>query len=196
MGDIQEKDTDKNLDTQKIENPKDMSIDDKDSKSKPTSDNPDVSEIEKLKNDLKAQANYTSEIQKKLNESQKVIEAFKNAFSKEDEKVTDVVTPEAVKTQLDSLMQEIAKKDAELAKNTYIDSLDGISEAQRRYLKNHVQATDNLEDSVKKNLDDLRQVIESEIPRAIDNRPKGAGSSSFSVTDARSILEHPENYKG
>jgi hypothetical protein len=163
-------------------------------KSEPKSEDSQISEVEKLRKDLLAQADAQSKLQKKLNESEKVIDAFKTAIGGE-EADTDVVTVEAVKTQLDSLRQEIAKKDAELAKNNFIDGLEE-PEPVKRYLKSKIQTPDgDLEEVVSKELEAVKELISSATPKATDNRPKGVGISGGDTSNMQYVLDHPELFK-
>lgn len=195
MGNQKEKVEEKIAIQKEVENPKeDMSTKEEASKSEPKSED-SVSELEKLRKDLLAQSDAQSKLQKKLNESEKVIEAFKSAFLGEENAETDVVTAETVKSQLDSLKQEIAKRDAEIAKNNYIDSLEE-DDSIKVYIKSRVQAnTENLEEVVKKEIEDVKSLISRQIPKATDYRPKGNGGQNSNINNMKYILEHPELFK-
>jgi hypothetical protein len=174
---------------------KDMSEPKVESKSEPKSNTPEISELEKLKKDLIAQADAQSKLQKKLNESEKVIDAFKSAFMGEENAETDVVTAETVKIQLDSLKQEIAKRDAEIAKNSLIDSLE-VAEPVKRYLKTRVStSSEDIEEVIKKELDSVQQLLESAVPKTTDSRPKGLGAGKGDATNMQYVLDHPELFK-
>ena len=195
MGDHEEKVEEKTTIPEVSENPvKGKSEKEAEPKSEPKSEE-SISELEKLRRDLLAQADAQSKLQKKLNESDKVIEAFKSAFVSEENAETDVVTAETVKNQLDSLKQEIAKRDAEITKNNLIDGLDE-PEPIKKYLKKYIPAsTQDLEKEIEEGVKTAKELVEGLIPKTTDSRPKGVGAGSSDATNMEYVLSHPELFK-
>ena len=162
-----------------------------DSTTEHISEKPDKSE-----DIIKSQTGQIQKLQKEIEELKKQPDlktALKDLLG--EEKVESDVEPlDALKSKLDSLTEQITKKDAEIAKNNYIDGLE-VTEPVKKYLKTKVQATDNLEEAVKKEVELVNELIENATPKTTDSRPKGIGSVSGSSTNMNFVLEHPELFK-
>ena len=155
-----------------------------------------ISKPDKSEEIIKSQTGQIQALQKKIAELEQkpdIKTALKDLLG--DEKAESDVDPvEALKSELTSLKQQIAQKDAELVKNNYIDGLDE-PESVKRYLKNKIGAVDNAQEVVDKELEAVKELLQNSTPKTTDTRPKGIGISRGSSLDADYVLNHPEQFK-
>lgn len=155
-----------------------------------------ISKPDKSEEIIKSQTGQIQALQKKIAELEQkpdIKTALKDLLG-DDKAESDVDPVEVLKSELTSLKQQITQKDAELAKNNYIDSLDE-SEPVKKYLKSKIGAVDNVEEVVGKELKAVKELIEIATPKTTDSRPKGIGISKGSSIDADFVLTHPEQFK-
>lgn len=155
-----------------------------------------ISKPDKSEDIIKSQTGQIQALQKKIAELEQkpdIKTALKDLLG--DEKAESDVDPvEALKSEFTSLRDKLIQKDAEIAKNNYIDSLEE-SEPVKRYLKSKVGAVENIEEIVSKELTLVKELIDNATPRTTDSRPKGIGVSKGNSLDADFVLTHPEQFK-
>lgn len=164
-----------------------------DSTTEHTSEKPDKSE-----DIIKSQTGQIQALQKQVEELKKAKPDIKSALKEllGDEKVESDVDPiEALKSEFTSLKTELNQTKAEQKRDAYIDNLEGVTEATKKYLKKRISPTDNLEDTVKSELEMLNEVITSNTPSTTDNRPSSIGSVKGNIYDADYILNNSEKFK-
>jgi len=159
------------------------------SKSEPISEKSDKSE-----ETIKSLQGQISKLQKELNEKSDIRTQLKSLIG-EEQVESDVDPIEVLTTKLTSLESRLAEKDAEIAKNNYIDGLDQ-PEAVKRHLKKIVKAdTEGLESVVEEELKSVNDLLENIPHKATDSRPKGIGATSSDTTNMDYVLNHPELFK-
>lgn len=164
-----------------------------DSTTEHTSEKPDKSE-----DIIKSQTGQIQALQKQVEELKKAKPDIKSALKEllGDEKIESDVDPiEALKSEFTSLKSELNQTKAEQKRDAYIDNLEGVTEATKKYLKKRISPTDNLEDTVKSELEMLNEVITSNTPSTTDNRPSSIGSVKGNIYDADYILNNSEKFK-
>lgn len=133
-------------------------------------------------------------LQKKLEEQDKFNNTLKTAIigeQKQEVSVNDIVA------EIKVLKEEIKKKDLELQKSSYIDSLD-VPEAKKRYLKAKVRVdSDDLQSAIESELKFIDDTFGSFDRPISDTRPRGESIATISdgELDARDILKDPIKYK-
>lgn len=146
---------------------------------------------------IKSQTGIIQSLQKQIDELKKKPDArelLRQAIG--GDKIEENIDPiKFVTSQVQELKTQLAEKEAIIAKDAYIDKLEGVADAEKRYLKEHIKATDDLDTVVTNELNSLRSVFQQITPQATDTRPKGQGNVSVDVTNAREILDHPEAFK-
>ena len=156
----------------------------------------EVSE-DKAEDIIKSQTGIIQSLQKQvkeLSEKPDIKDVLKDLLGEENTDA-DVVTVDTVKTQLDSLKSELARERAINARNTYIDSKEDLTDAEKRYLKSEITETENIEEVVEKKIGSLRELLQNQTPQANDSRPDGLGGGTPGGSfDADFVKAHPEIY--
>lgn len=142
-------------------------------------------ENERLKGQISA-------LQKKLEIQSSEFEKIRNAFSK-DEEGEKTLQLEDVLSEVKNLKDEIGKKNLEIEKNNYIDSLE-VSEARKKTLK-QLADSESYEKDVERINNSFDEVIASESRKPTDTRPRGEGVSNQSEFSVKDILENEDKYK-
>lgn len=161
-----------------------------DSKSN-ASDNKGENDIKSLEGQKKKLQEEISTLQKEVNEiKEKDIKTqLKEALGLDEDENEDIDPVEALTERISSLENQIQEKDRELAKSSYIDSLD-VSDTVKRELKRRVSVdTDNIEEAVEGELEAINELLQNSTPKTTDTRPYSVGDMEVDSADAKAILE-------
>jgi len=146
---------------------------------------------------IKSQTGQIQALQKQIEElkAKPDVKSTLKELLGDDNVESDVDPLETLKSEFSSLKAELNQTKAEQARDAYIDNLQGITEATKKYLKKRVTPSDDLETVVTTELEMINEVITSSTPTTSDNRPNSIGTVKGNITDADYILNNPEKFK-
>lgn len=157
-------------------------------KSKSTSKEQDNKTTEENKR-LKGQV---SELSKQIGQLKQQLTGIAQAVNPEQEG-DEEVTLESLQGEVEAMKQENQRLKTEKEKNSYINGLENVSEARKKYLRGLIKAdSDDWKKQVDTEVERLNQLLDSEeqSKTAPDERPTSQGSGTpSSGLSANEILE-------
>lgn len=168
------------------------------SKSKATSKQKEDTASKELLEKNERLRGQISVLQKKIQSFEDFQQGISRVVLGNEEEEEKKVKASDVLSEVQDLKKTLAEKETELEKNAYIDSLEEVSESRKKFLKNQIKGTKNIEDKVAAQLKELDRIYkeETEARTGTDRRPVSEGLPGVEDTkDARKILENKEKYK-